>query len=68
MCQSYAPFIILYADTVGSIRDAHNMLSVSWTWGVSLSHNWSKNLLSVVAKAAMNAALNVWIACSMAFT
>ncbi len=30
--------------------------------GVSLSHNFSKNLLSVVAKAAMNAALNVRIA------
>jgi hypothetical protein len=44
------------------------MLSVSGTWGVSLFHNCSGKLLSVVANAGINAALNVWIACLVAFT
>ncbi len=44
------------------------MLSVSCTWGVSLSHNCSGKLLSVVANAAMKATLNVWIARLVAFT
>ncbi len=48
--------------------DARIMLSMSCTCGVILSHNCSGKLLSVIAKAAMKASLNVCIACSAAFT
>ena len=47
--------------------DALIMLRVFCTWGVNLSHNCNGKLLSVVASAAMNASLKVWMALSVAF-
>ncbi len=55
-----------YADIAGFIRDARMRFRVSLICGVSLSHSWRGNSLSVVANAAMNASLKVCIACSAA--
>ncbi len=66
--QSYGPCRTSYAEIVGSIRDVHIMLRVLTTCIISLSHNRNGKLRSVVASAAMNASLNVCIACLAALT
>ena len=60
--QLYDPFMTSYADFAGLILDARSKFSVSWTWGAILSHSWIGKSPYVVASAAMNASLNVWIA------
>ncbi len=52
-------------------RGWHEMHASCWEcscWGVSQSHNCRGKLLSVMARAAMNVSLNVWIVRSAAFT
>ncbi len=66
--QSYGPLRASYANIDGFIRDARMRLSVSLTCGVSFTHSWRGNSLSVVASAAMKASLKVYIARSAAFT
>ncbi len=66
--QLYGPLRASYADISGFILDARIRLIVSLTCGMSLSHNWRGNLLSVVASTAMKASLNICIAHLAAFT
>jgi hypothetical protein len=58
----------LYADIAGFIWEQRIKLRQLWTCGMSLSHNCMGKLMLVEARAAMNASLNVWMACSVAFT
>jgi hypothetical protein len=57
-----------YAEMLGLIWDALSKLRVFCTCDANLSHSCSGNSLSVVARAIMNVALNVWMALSAALT
>ena len=60
--QLYSPLSASYAGVAGLICDSWIKFNVSWTCGANLSHGWSGKLQSGVARAAINASLNVCIA------
>jgi hypothetical protein len=53
---------------LGLVLDFWIKLSVFCTCNANLSHSCSGKSLSVVAGAAMNASLKVWMSCSAALT
>ena len=64
LSQLYGPLSASYAKMLGLALAFCSKFNVFCTCGANLSHSCNGNSLSVVARAAMNASLNVWIAFS----
>ncbi len=66
--QLYGPLMALYAKIIGSVLEARIRLRVFCTCGARLSHSRSRKSMSIMARAAINAFLKVWMAHSVALT